>query len=75
MPLHVIPIKDDRRHERTFTCWCNPDVQWLDPDTGQPWPNASAPLVVHAAADCRELVENLTGEQLEPGKSWLMVEA
>ncbi len=44
--LHVLPI-DGSTHEETRECWCHPSVdRRIDPT-----------LVVHHAADGRELVE------------------
>lgn len=70
--LNCAPLNDDREHEIGANCWCGPQVLWLDPDTGLPWENPDAnPFVVHNAADCRELVEQLTpGESMAPGKRW-----
>lgn len=33
-------------------CWCEPEVEWVDEDTGLPYPNG--PIVIHNAADSRE---------------------
>jgi hypothetical protein len=46
--VHVTPIDDLREHEETRACWCGPRVEQE--------PEASA-VVVHHAADGRELVE------------------
>lgn len=52
--LHLLPIRDEREHEETTMCWCNPTVEFTDPDTGEAY---SEGLVIHNAADCRELIE------------------
>lgn len=36
-------------------CWCRPRIEWQDPETGEIYPGG--PLVIHNAADCRELIE------------------
>jgi hypothetical protein len=46
--LHVLPIDDLRDHEESRDCWCAPTVS-QEPDAD--------PVVVHHAADGRELVE------------------
>lgn len=51
---HLTPINDEREHEEETTCWCEPQVLWNDPETGEAYAEA---LVIHNAADCRELVE------------------
>ena len=74
--LSVVPENDERKHEIGLTCWCEPDVRWLDPDTGLPWGNsAAAPMVIHIAADCREYSEEVTGERMAPNKGWKLVES
>jgi hypothetical protein len=72
--IEVRPCNDERSHDDGLCCWCEPLVQWLDPETGLPWPSANGPLVVHNSADCREVCENLTGESLSKEKTWEMVE-
>lgn len=57
-----------------MTCWCCPRVEWIDKDTGMPWASGDGPLVVHFAEDCRETSEQVTGEAMEPDKTWQMVE-
>ncbi len=49
--VSVIPINDTRRHWKQ-DCWCQPTVEWIDPDTGLPY--ANGPLVIHNSADGRE---------------------
>lgn len=72
MSVHTIPLNDEIEHEHTFDCWCDPTVEWIDPDTDLPYPNG--PLVIHYAHDGREIVEQLTGEAIEPGKGWATYE-
>jgi hypothetical protein len=62
MNVHVLPRDDERPHQRTATCWCNPHVDWIDPDTGMPWASGGC-RVIHNAADCREVVEWATRER------------
>ena len=53
--IHVFPIGDEREHETESTmCWCGPHVEWNDPETGETYAEA---LVIHHAADHREVVE------------------
>lgn len=73
MGVHTIPLNDEREHEQTTDCWCDPTVIWIDPKTGLPWANGG-PMVVHNAADCREACELITGEAIEPGKGWIAIE-
>lgn len=55
--IHVVPVRDLRQHnDRSRHCWCNPRVERIDPETGEPYPYDNA-LVTHNAADGRELVE------------------
>lgn len=51
--IHVLPINDLKEHEETTTCWCNPKVEFSDPETGE----AHEGLVIHNSADGREFVE------------------
>ena len=72
MPVHVYPIHDERAHELSTHCWCDPEVRWIDPETGTTY---VTPMVVHAAADCREIVEQAmrsNGERgvSDVGKQW-----
>jgi len=48
--IHVIPLNDLREHEETRDCWCEPRK------TREPYEEADI-VVVHHAADGRELVE------------------
>lgn len=55
MSRHVYPLRDERPHDTSGTvCWCNPRVEFNDPETGEAY---FEPLVIHNAADCRELIE------------------
>lgn len=73
--LHIIPLNDEIEHEESTACPCSPRVDWVDPETGDPWPNAAG-MVVHNAADCREVVEQAElMAAIEPskpavGKQW-----
>jgi hypothetical protein len=67
--VNCIPLNDEREHERSTQCWCEPDVAWADHDTGIPYPNG--PSIIHHAADGREACEEITGESLGPGKLWM----
>lgn len=69
MHVHVCPQNDEQLHILDFDCDCQPHVEWLDPDTGKPWPAGGA-RVVHFAFDHREAVEELLGENLAPDKRW-----
>lgn len=52
---HIYPVNDEREHDlQTTQCWCEPEVKWHDEETGRIYPEA---LVVHNAADCRELIK------------------
>ena len=48
---HVYPLNDEREHITTGTsCWCNPTLK--------PAKNgAEEDILVHNAADCREVIE------------------
>lgn len=35
--IHVVPLNDERQHEPTSDCWCEPTLDFVDPETGQPW--------------------------------------
>lgn len=54
MSYHLLPLNDERVHRRLTTCWCEPRVEWHNRETGALFPEA---LVIHNAADCREVVE------------------
>ncbi len=49
--VHVYPLSeiDDHTYDST-DCRCEPEVEWMDPDTGLPYPHA--PLVVHRPLSC-----------------------
>lgn len=69
MTAHVIPNNDERMHRVSMQCWCEPRVDWDNPDTGLPWENGG-PRVIHHAMDGREACEEITGEKLGPDKNW-----
>lgn len=69
--VNCIPLNDEREHEESTTCWCEPRVEWLDPETGMPYPNG--PGIYHNAADGREACEEVTGESLAPDKQWASI--
>jgi len=48
--IHVMPLNDLREHEETRDCWCHPDC------LREPYEEADI-VVVHQAADGRELIE------------------
>ena len=48
--IHVLPENDLREHIESRACWCHPNAHY-DPLMEQP------AVVVHNAADGRELVE------------------
>lgn len=66
--VNIVPNNDERRHVHQTDCWCEPVVHWQDDETGEVFENG--PLVVHNAADHREAVEELIGEQLAQDKDW-----
>lgn len=66
--VSVIPINDERPHEETTTCWCNPTVEWQDPETGEIY--SIGPKVVHHSADLREIVERLINEPVSDKAKW-----
>lgn len=72
MSLHVIPQNDERQHAYSGDCWCEPRVQYLDPETNLPYPRG--PMVVHNSADCREVSERITGEIVSQAHKWVGVE-
>jgi hypothetical protein len=45
--IHIIPINDEREHDELTSCWCEPKLITDEPEM----------IVVHRAADGRELVE------------------
>jgi hypothetical protein len=65
--IHVFPIGDEREHVTEGTmCWCGPRVEWKDPTTGEAHAEA---LVIHHAADHREIVEEAERILEEPHES------
>lgn len=54
--VHVLPVNDLVAHEETTDCICGPDVEYIDPETGDSYP--SGPLVVHHSLDGREANES-----------------
>lgn len=54
MSMHVYPINDMQEHdtESNGDCACDPDVEWIDQETGLPY--GDGPLVVHNAYDRRD---------------------
>lgn len=74
MAVHSIPLKDEREHVLSLDCWCEPRIEWIDPGTGLPW-IGNGPMVIHFAADCREVSEEVTDESMAPDKLWEVVEA
>jgi hypothetical protein len=67
MSVHVIP-SGDGIHINTVDCWCNPAVEWQDPQTGAVY---AEPVVIHFSGDAREVIEDTSGE-VDPGKGWLV---
>lgn len=64
-------MNDERPHDTERECWCAPEVEWADPDTGIPYPHGC--VVGHHSADCREVSEQVTGESVAPGLGWKIV--
>jgi len=53
--IHIVPIDDLRPHDDSgCACWCQPRIQVVDSETGD---RLQFPIVIHQAADGRELVE------------------
>lgn len=73
MAVHVLPLNDDREHTTEGQCWCQPEMRWQDAETGEIY--ANGPMVIHNAADCREVSELVTGERMADGKTWKTIEA
>ena len=47
MTIHITPATDAQQHDlSSLECPCNPDVQYIDPETGVPYPG-NGPMVVH----------------------------
>lgn len=72
MSVHTFPLNDERQHVTELDCWCEPEIRWLDETTGLPW-SENGPLVIHHAADCREVSEEVTDESVSPDKEWEVV--
>lgn len=52
-PVHVWPLADLIAHDTdTLDCICGPDLEWVDPKTGEAH---VVPLVSHHSLDGREL--------------------
>lgn len=45
MAIHVLPMKTVEEHDLNENCSCDPDVTYIDKDTGLPYPNG--PLIKH----------------------------
>ena len=73
MSVHVLPLNDEREHSQSPDCWCGGIVEWLDPETNLPWA-AGSYRMIHNAADCREVAEEVTDESMAPDKKWEVVE-
>lgn len=56
MSVHVYPLGDLIDHQTESVdgsdCLCEPQVEWLDEETGLPY--EGGPLVIHNAIDGRE---------------------
>ena len=70
--LHIVPQNDERSHELTTDCWCDPRCEWQDPTDGEVY--SKGPIVIHNSSDCREQVERLLGEGMGPDKRWETIE-
>jgi hypothetical protein len=55
MTVHVMPVEDIVDHHESQECLCGPRIEWLDPDTGEPYEDG--PVVIHNSLDGRELRE------------------
>lgn len=67
MSYHVTPNNDGSLHRMGGECWCNPRLEYRDSD-GVFFPGG--PISIHSSADGRELLEESTGDQLRPDKTW-----
>jgi hypothetical protein len=61
--MHIIPVADERDHDKTADCWCDPSLEITN----------GSRIFTHNSADMREEFERCTGDAL-PGKAWLLVE-
>lgn len=69
--VHVTPLNDEREHTEDAECWCDPLVEYLDPETNLPWAGGDC-RIIHFSADCRELAEG-DGRAMAPGKQWAVL--
>lgn len=68
MRLHIWPLNDEQEHLYQ-ECPCDPQVDFLDPETGMPWASGNC-RVWHHAFDGREACENLTGCCVDEHSQW-----
>ena len=66
--INIIPNNDEREHIHSADCWCAPDVEWANPETGEI--HANGPIITHNSADCRESVEVLLDKGLSKRQNW-----
>lgn len=66
--VNCIPINDEKAHEHSPQCWCQPTVTYLDEETGAVFRNG--PMVIHNSADQREVLERLIKEGVSPEQMW-----
>lgn len=64
---HVYPRNDEREHVLSAECWCQPDVEYVHPETGEVY---EYPMHTHHSADCREVSEAVTGESVTTEQGW-----
>lgn len=50
--FHVMPENDLVEHELSDDCVCRPDVEFVNPESGESY---DEPLVIHHALDGRDL--------------------
>ena len=65
--INIIPKNDEKIRVKSPDCWCKPLVEH-EAENGTTYENG--PIVTHNAADHREFVERVTGEQLAEDKEW-----
>ena len=58
--IHVLPQNDEREHLLSEFCWCEP--------------RNDAGVMVHNAADCREISERVTGESVAKELQWEIIQ-
>lgn len=63
---HMIPENDEEEHVPGTFCWCKPEIVSEDADGKHMRPI----MVVHKAQDCREVVEEVIQDLVEPDKGW-----